>query len=205
MDPNDDLPDAFLSELRALESSYLAESDPIRQSGFGGGADRWRREREPILDAIERGGDLLDIGCANGYLLECLMAWGNERGIDITPHGLDIGAGLIALARRRLPAFAGNFWVGNAWTWRPDRPFDHVYMLLDQVPRPFLTDHLRRVMEQVVAPGGRLIAGSYGSRSQGIRAADVGEALRWAGFTVVGTAARGDETGARFAWADRPE
>jgi hypothetical protein len=30
-------------------------------------------EREPILTAIDSGGDILDIGCANGYLLECLM------------------------------------------------------------------------------------------------------------------------------------
>ncbi len=67
---------AFLQDLRALESAYLKEDDPIRQSGFRGGADRWRGERGPILNAIETDGDLLDIGCANGYLLECLLNWG---------------------------------------------------------------------------------------------------------------------------------
>lgn len=32
------LPPAFLSRLRDLEASYLKEVDPMRQSGFSGGA-----------------------------------------------------------------------------------------------------------------------------------------------------------------------
>jgi hypothetical protein len=205
MNHTDDLPAVFLQEIEALEASYLAESDPIRQSGFGGGAVRWRREREPILNAITQSGELLDTGCANGYLLESLMIWGKERGLTITPYGLDVGAGLIALARQRLPEYAGNFLVGNAWSWQPDRPFANVYLLLDQVPHRYLTRHLQRLMDQVVAPRGRLIAGSYGSCSRGIPAADVAAALNSAGLTVVGTAVGGDDAVARFAWADRLE
>jgi len=204
MNHADDLPADYLEKLKALESSYLAEKDPIRQSGFGGGAVRWRREREPILNAIDQSGDLLDTGCANGYLLECLMTWGKERRFDITPYGLDIGAGLISLARHRLTEFAGNFSVGNAWSWQSNRPFKYAYMLLDQVPHQYLTQHLLRLMDQIVAPEGRLIAGSYGSRSRDIPAADVAEALGAVGFTVVGTASGGDDAVARFAWADRP-
>ena len=63
------LPLIFLQDLWALEAAYLKEDDPIRQSGFRGGADRWRAEWGPILNAIETNEDLLDIGCANGYLL----------------------------------------------------------------------------------------------------------------------------------------
>jgi hypothetical protein len=40
------LPGKFLERLAALEVSYLAEGDPIRQSGFGGGPRRWRAERD---------------------------------------------------------------------------------------------------------------------------------------------------------------
>jgi hypothetical protein len=69
-----DLPPDFLNRARSLEASYLQTDDPIRQSGFGGGSERWRAERSPILNAIESDGDMLDIGCANGYLLECLVA-----------------------------------------------------------------------------------------------------------------------------------
>ena len=78
------LPKSFVVELQSLESSYLEEDDPIRQSGFGGEPARWRSEREPILDAIDGDGEILDIGCANGYLLECLMTWGRERGLFAT-------------------------------------------------------------------------------------------------------------------------
>lgn len=44
------LPVEFIETLEALERSYLRETDPIRGSGFGGGAERWRSEREPLLD-----------------------------------------------------------------------------------------------------------------------------------------------------------
>src|SRR5260370_37092589 len=119
MTDRDSLPLEFVNSLADLERAYLAAPDPIRQSGFGGGPQRWRLEREPILDAVDRDGDFLDIGCANGFLLECLMRWGLERGFFLTPWGLDAGPGLVALAKQRLPHFASNFCVANAWEWRP--------------------------------------------------------------------------------------
>ena len=62
----------------------------------------------PSSTAIDGDGDLLDVGCANGYLLECLVAWGAERGLALTPHGVDIGPLLIAEAKRRLPEYAAQ-------------------------------------------------------------------------------------------------
>ena len=109
------LPDDFLTELAWLPKAYLQHSDPIRQSGFGGGAERWRLEREPILDAITRSGSFIDIGCANGYLLECLVAWGRIRELELDPFGLDVSFDLIALARQRFPCFEDHFYVANAW------------------------------------------------------------------------------------------
>jgi len=198
------LPPAFLDDLAALEASYLQASDPIRQSGYGGGAARWRAEREPILDAITTDGDLLDIGCANGYLLECLVRWGAERGLRLTPYGLDLGAGLIALARQRLPDWADHFFVGNAWDWQPPRRFRNVYMLLDVVPVSLETQHLARVFEDVVEPGGRLIVGDYGSHSRRVPARDVAAVLRTSGLTVAGEATADSLQQTRFAWAERP-
>ena len=103
------LPEDFLQALHALEDSYLAEIDPIRQSGFGGGPERWRAERRLILEAVDTDGDLLDIGCANGYLLQCLVDWARARGIRLKPFGLDQGARLIDLARQRFPEFPDHF------------------------------------------------------------------------------------------------
>ena len=196
------LPPRFLRELEVLESSYLLEEDPIRQSGFGGGPERWRLEREPILDAVDGEGDLLDIGCANGYLLECLMTWGRERGLSLVPHGVDQGSRLIDQAKRRLHDFDSNFHVGNSWDWEPAQRVRYVYTLYDCVPESYLPEYLHRLHKKFVARGGRLIVGAYGSHSRGIRAFDVAEALTSAGLVVAGSTTAGHLPVARFAWVD---
>jgi len=197
-----DLPREFVERARALEASYLTSDDPIRQSGFGGGAARWRAEREPILDAVGGDGDLLDIGCANGYLVECLVAWGAERGLHLTPRGVDIGPLLIAEAQRRLPAFATNFEVANGWDWRPAHRFRYVYTLWDCVPPAQVGEYAQRLLSRAVEPGGRLIVGAYGSRSRGTPPAPIGDLLESHGLTVAGRAYGGDPVTTAFAWVD---
>jgi hypothetical protein len=194
------LPAEFLERVRALEEAYCAHSDPMRQSGFAGGAQRWRAEREPILQAVAADGDLLDIGCANGYLLECLVAWAAEQRRRLMPHGLDIGPRLIGLARQRWPGYAGHFHVGNAWEWRPARRYRYVYSLWDCVPETHLAEYCRRLVRHVVEPGGRLIVGMYGSRSRGIAPMDVGGRLEGFGMRVAGTAVGGEPPVSSFAW-----
>ncbi|MBI2855508.1 MAG: SAM-dependent methyltransferase [Chloroflexi bacterium] len=185
-----------------MEVAYLAEDDPIRQSGFGGGPERWRLEREPILEAVQGDGDFLDIGCANGHLLECLAGWGRERDLTLIPYGLDQGSRLIALAKQRLPRFASNLYVGNGWDWKPPRRFRYVYTIHDCVPSDFLEEYLKRLYRQVVGPEGRLIVGAYGSRSRGIAPFDIGGFLSSVGFTVAGEATGGEPPVAKFAWVD---
>jgi 2-polyprenyl-3-methyl-5-hydroxy-6-metoxy-1,4-benzoquinol methylase len=197
------LPSDFLAEAAALEDAYLQSADPIRQSGFGGGPERWRAERSPILDAVTRDGHLLDIGCANGYLAECLVRWVAERGITLTPHGIDIGPKLIAEAKRRLPAFAANFHVANGWDWQPDRRFGYVYTLSDVVPPDMLAEYVGRLLERLVEPGGRLIVGSYGSRSRSTPPLPIGEMLASYGHTVAGRSWGGDPPITAFAWVVR--
>jgi hypothetical protein len=196
------LPVEFIELLAELERSYLSTDDPIRQSGFGGGPERWRQEREPILDAIEVSGDLLDVGCANGYLLECLVEWGRGRSLDIVPHGVDFGARLIEEARRRLPDHAVNLHVGNAWEWVPPRRYRYVYSVHDCVPGAFLGRFVERMLSEFVERGGRLIVGAYGSRSRGTDPFDVASFLRSIGLDVAGTARGGRPPVSAFAWVD---
>ena len=101
-----------------IEEAYLPHAEPWRGSGFSGPRERWELLRRPIAEAIDRSGSFLDIGCANGYLLSCLMEWTEERGIAIDPHGLDMSEPLVMLARERLPDHSASIHVGNALDWR---------------------------------------------------------------------------------------
>jgi SAM-dependent methyltransferase len=195
-----ELPAEFLERLRQLEASYLATGDPYLQSGFGGGAERWRAEREPILEAVSEPGDLLDVGCANGLLLECLVAWAGQRGVRVAPYGLDQSAALVALAQARLPAHASHFFVGNAWSWQPPRRFRYVNSLIDVVPDTYLRACLGRLAERFVEPGGVLILGSYGSVSRGRPPVDVSQRLAAFGYRVAGQSHGGSGPTVRFAW-----
>lgn len=197
--PDDPLPEAFLAEIQALEAVYLASGDPIRGSGFSAGPVRWRAEREPILEAVTGDGDLLDVGCANGHLLACLVDWAAERGVTLTPHGVDLAPGLVAAARKRLPD--APIHRGNAWDWEPPQRYRYVYALADLVPADRLDRLVRRLLDRFVAPGGRLILGDYGSRTRGVTPQDVAVILG-RHRPLAGEAWGGDPPIARFAWVD---
>ena len=208
MNTDDDMiADEFMEQIRGLERHYLVHDDPIMQSGYFGGAERWRREREIVLAAVERDGDLLDVGCANGYLLECLVQWAGDKGIGLTPYGVDIGARLIEEARRRLPAHADHFWVGDAWTWQPPRSFQYVYTLHDCVPSELLGQYARRLLSGYVSDGGRLIIGAYGSGSRNDPAVDVASALEQSGLAVAGAESvlHRNLPITRIAWIDKQD
>jgi hypothetical protein len=136
-------------------------------------------------------------------LLESLSAWARERHIALTPYGVDQGAQLIALARARYPGFASHFFVGNAWSWQPPRSFLYVYTLYDVVPPGYLAAYIRRLLRHVVAPGGRLIVGAYGSRSRQRAPFPIGAFLSAHGFVVAGTTVGGYPPITAFAWLDR--
>jgi SAM-dependent methyltransferase len=194
------LPCEFLRRIKALESSYLKHTDPILQSGFGGGAERWRLEREPILDAITSDGDFLDIGCANGYLLESLITWSIEKGIIIIPWGLDIGPRLIELARGRFPQHRDHFFIANAWDWIPPRKFQYVYTLFDMVPENRFSKYVGKLLYLAVERGGTLIIGAYGSYTENYPAPNIAKILKDMGYRVSESVSVGTLPAAQFAW-----
>ena len=182
-----------------MQDVYLTSDDPMGQSGFWGGRVRWVAERSPIVAAIDRDGDFLDVGCANGLLLQDILAWAAASGHHIVPHGIDIGPSLIALARERLPGFAANLVVADAWSWQPARTWDYVFSLVDLGPDDLSCDWLGRLAGWV-APGGRLIIGSYGSRSRGLEPVDVPGLFETCGYDVTGETLVGEPPISRFAW-----
>lgn len=155
----------FDAEKTLLETAYIAAEQPWQQSGFGlhtpRDAEQWEAHRRVIADAVDRSGAFLDIGCANGYLLECLLQWTGERGLTLDPYGLDISERLVALARQRLPAHAGHLFVGNAWDWTPPRTFDFVRTELVYVPDALYREFIARLLDRYLAPGGSLLLAEY--------------------------------------------
>lgn len=125
----------FRDGLSLHEGKYLAGTNPRQQSGFGRDERDWERFRRPIAAAIDRDGSFLDIGCANGLLMESIVDWAREDGHRLEPYGLDISAKLAELARKRLPRWHDRIFVGNALFWNPSGPYDFVITRVVSVAR----------------------------------------------------------------------
>ena len=101
---------------------------------------------------MNRDGTFLDVGCANGHLMECAVGWLAESGYRIEPYGLDILPELAALARQRLPQWADRIAVGNAIDWIPEQRFDFVRTGLEYVPRRLRPELVRHLLDATLAP-----------------------------------------------------
>lgn len=169
-------------------------------------AGRWERGRRPIAAALHRSGSLLDVGCANGVLMESIARWAAEAGHDVEPYGLDHSPELAALAWRRMPRWSDRISVGNVVAWTPPRRFDFVRPDFAYVPTWRQADLVERLLRVVVAVGGRLIVCTYGSAGPGAeRAEAIGDFLRGWGHAVAGEASGVDTNGVvitRVAWVD---
>lgn len=178
----------FFEEQRSrLEVAYLGGTNPRQQSGFARDEGAWERFRRPVVAPVRGDGTYLDVGCASGLLMESVARWAAEDGHAVEPYGLDISEKLAELARRRLPAWRGRIFTGNALFWEPAARFDYVRTELVYVPRPRRREYAERLLARVVAPGGRLIVCSYGSsRPEGARAEPLVDELRDWGFAIDG-------------------
>ncbi|NKB72624.1 MAG: SAM-dependent methyltransferase [Candidatus Latescibacteria bacterium] len=168
----------------ALTQAYLAAASPSGQSGHSGDAAVWRAARYLNTKALKGDGSFLDIGCANGLLMESVVLWAGESGLAIEPYGLDISAELVDLARRRLPQWAGRIVQGNARFWKPLQPFDYVRTGIEYAPPGRQGELLLHLFEHCVAGGGRLIVGTQRHAYR----AEVEGALAAAGLGPVGSA-----------------
>lgn len=190
-----------------LEAAYLAGGDPRRQSGFSGNDAKWEWLRRPITRAFHKDGTFLDIGCANGYLMECARRWAADDGRAIEPYGLEVIPSLAELARRRLPLWADRIHTGNVMAWDPPRGYDFVRSELGYVPDHRRPDLVSRLLDRFVLPGGRLIMCSYGSTTsdRAVARPVAGLLTKW-GFDVAGSheeIAGNGRIGLRLAWVDR--
>lgn len=160
----ENIDDWFAHVREVLETSYITAPDdqPWLQSGQSGPYPRWEALRKPTADCMNHDGTFLDIGCANGYLMECCVRWAAERGVRIEPYGLDYSDKLVALARRRLPQWADRFFIGNALTWQPPMRFDFVRTELVYVPADLEREYIDVLRTTYLNPAGKLLIAQYG-------------------------------------------
>lgn len=141
---------------------YLAADNPRAQSGHSGDEGTYRYSRGMILEALNRSGSFIDVGCANGHLMEMLHSWLRGTEIEVAFYGLDISEGLIDLAKRRLPNWQDHFFISNALYWAPPKKFDFVCTReLGYVPRKREKEFLEHLFVDYLKEGGRLILGPY--------------------------------------------
>lgn len=128
----------------------------------------WEKRRAFIADAIKKDGTILDVGCANGFLLRSLQEWSEHR---LVPFGIDIEPRSIEQAKSLFPANANNFIllpienISDIGSKGLPEKFDFVYwhvwdsVLFEQGEEKWVRYAFDRVMK-----GGRLILGFYDSR-----------------------------------------
>jgi SAM-dependent methyltransferase len=176
--------------------AYVAADTPWGGSGKLGTAQDWEYSRSLVADAIDRDGTFLDVGCANGYLMDSLRGWTSYA---VEPYGLDISPELTSLARRRLPRWSDRIWTGNALTWDPPMPFTYIRTGLEYAP----PTRRRDLIAHLLSSCERLIVGVFNERTD----ERTTEAMLdpW-GFTVAGRTERPRRDDAmvyRCLWIDR--
>jgi trans-aconitate methyltransferase len=148
-----------------------------------------------VAEALDRPGTFLDVGCANGLLMDSVHRW---RGVE--PYGLDIAPELAELARRRYPHWADRIWVGNALDWQPPRRFTYARTGLEYVPPPRRPQLIARLLGLC----DRLIVGKFNEEVEH-RTLEA-EVAGW-GFRIAGRAERPHRRESRLAyrvfWIDR--
>lgn len=141
---------------QALFSQYARHYDSMaRRERLPEDLEKLKRDRlPPWLSEIPRDARILDLGCAQGHLLEALRRVGYTR---LT--GVDLSSELLSSARRLLPETV-RLIQADLCEWlkeEPDESFDVVFLhdVLEHLPRESVVDVLRDI-RRVLAPGGRL-------------------------------------------------
>lgn len=157
------------------------ETDPrllrfaLNGSGVDGPSfDAWKRARSFIASAVHRPGTLLDVGCANGFLLRCLAEWTHH---ELTPYGIDASARRVRDTARFFPSRSERFArlpverLAEIDAHGLPEAYDFVYWAVwdnYRFDRPDRIDLLERALESV-RDDGRLILGFYDREPETIK------------------------------------
>lgn len=97
----------------------------LEGSHFHGSMKEWKQQREAVGELL-KDGTVLDVGCANGFLMACLEEW---SGKELDAFGVDQDPEMIRQARELFPDQEDHFVTNAELEDRPDFPleYDNVY------------------------------------------------------------------------------
>jgi hypothetical protein len=190
--------------MAVIEPAYLGATTEQMGSGHSGTREEWEASRGLVMEAIDGPGTFLDIGCANGLLMESVERWSRERGWSVDVYGVEISPRLAELARRRYPKWRDRIWSANADGWHPPMRFRFVRTGLEYVPAGRREAFVRHLVDNVVTPGGRLIVGK---NNENRGASEVAAGLRswgWPGVQEVRRPHDHPDVEMSVVWLDAP-
>lgn len=153
--------------LDSLQQQFSEEelNRHIRDSNSGGDYVHWKRIRRFITKAIHKDGTFLDIGCANGFLMQCLMHWSEY---SITPYGIDNREEAIESAKKLLPGYSDHFQCLDGdrldQLEAADLPSQYDFVYRNYWKADTTKDYASKVISDLLShvhEGGRAIIGLY--------------------------------------------
>jgi SAM-dependent methyltransferase len=89
----------FLLDIDTILKNSALSVPWIQGSKCSGTFQFWISTRAFISDAIKKSGTILDIGCANGFLLACLTQWLQQKSLTLTPYGIECDPSVLQCKR----------------------------------------------------------------------------------------------------------
>ncbi|CAF1296529.1 unnamed protein product [Rotaria magnacalcarata] len=151
----------------------------IRGSKCSGSFQFWESTRRFITDSINQSGTLLDIGCANGFLLASLCYWLEQKSLSVIPYGIECDPSVLQ-CRRLFPNQyeLGHFIQIDLETFLsaptheapafPER-FDFIYWNVwveNYDLEAEIEQNILCKLYQMVSSKGKLLLGLYGTKPQ---------------------------------------
>lgn len=130
----------------------------MRGSGFLGNYLEWEQARGLYLKLIEKPGKILDLGCANGFLLDFII---KSKKFNLIPFGVDLNEDLIKIAKELFPKYSANFVTQDINDFKSEEKFDYILAYF-----PFFKkkDFLKRLYS-MLKNGGRIIIALYDEKA----------------------------------------
>jgi len=133
---------------------------------YGIDYEKWKEFRFFIVNEIDKPGTIIDIGCANGFLLHCLQEWSDLR---LIPYGIDKNAELVQQAKALFSDIPHNFrhcsvedFCGKKIDYFPSE-FNYIYWNFPNRWKPQAKKYVFEQLRTHMSKKGKFIIGLYGT------------------------------------------